>query len=450
MSAPDDLPTHDLAAEKTVLGALLIDPKAIHQISSRLQSADFYDSIYGKIYTACLELQAAARPIDYLTLANHLANDKQIDAIGGTAFLAGLAESVPTASHIEHYATIVHDLATRRALVAAGQSITNFAHTEQSLTTAVESAQTTLLSLSQTSGTSKPEALASVAERRYDEIAQVQQNGDSTALRRVKTGFSNLDYYFNGFASGSLTVLAARPGMGKTALATNIAVNCAAKLQKQVVMFSLEMTKEELADRITAAGLGVSTWKMEKGDVTDEELGTLGQVIDGYQNCPLFIDDDPDTTLTNLRSKALAHKMEHGLDLLIVDYLQLIEIPRDMRAKENRVQEISLISRGLKRLAREIDAPVIALSQLNRAVENAPQAMPQLGHLRESGSIEQDSHNVLMLWREGYYNEDCDDPNVTTIFIRKNRQGPVGSAELVWNPQLMSFTPLDKSQSPAA
>lgn len=436
-------PPHRFEAERTVLGALLLDPQAMPRVAAIIEAADFFDPVLRRIFAGCQAIYARGAAIDIITVSAELAADEFLERIGGEAFLAALAEGVPTASHVEHYARIVREASLRRALLAAGERIAELAREEQPVGASLEAAHAALLSVAGGATTGKPEPIGAVAERRYDEIARIQQSGATCVTGRVKTGYSNLDYYFNGFAPGSLTVLAARPSMGKTALALGIAVN-AARAGQRVLYFSLEMTKEELADRLTAAGLGVSTWQLDKGDVTDEQVSQLGQVIDDLQALPLHLDDDADSSLTNVRAKSLAHKLEHGLDLVIVDYLQLVELPREARAKENRVQEISTISRGLKQLARELGAPVIALSQLNRAVESAPQAIPHLAHLRESGSIEQDAHNVLMLWREGYYHEDCAEPDVTTVFIRKNRQGPVGAAELHFNSQLMTFTPVER------
>jgi replicative DNA helicase len=442
-SPPITTQPHSLDAEKTVLGALLLDPEAITKIAASLQPDDFYDPIYRRVYEACVKVYENRAPVDFVTVSEELSNDDAITRLGGTAFLVTLAQAVPTSSHVTNYAAIVKDKARRRSLIRAGQHITGLGFESDEFSAMLEKSQSALLAVADGVSETKPESIKAVTERRYEQIAQVQATGDTTALRRVYTGFQNIDYYFNGFAPGSLTVIAARPSMGKTALATDIALH-AAKAGKRVLIFSLEMTKEEVSDRITASNLGVPTWKIEKGDITDEQVRQIGVVVDGFGDFQLYLDDDPDTTLSNLRAKAIRHQLEHGLDLVIVDYLQLVEVPKGMAVRENRVQEISIISRGLKQLARELSVPLIALSQLNRQVESAPQAIPQLSHLRESGSIEQDAHNVLMLWREGYYNDDCENPDLTTVFIRKNRQGPVGPAELVFNKELMRFSPLQR------
>ncbi len=440
-------PPNNLEAEKTVLGALLIDPDVILKVLPILSASDFYDPVYRVVFEACTKLHDDRQPLDFVTVANELKSDAKIESLGGSAFLANLAESVPTASNAASYARIVHQKSLQRALIAVGQRISKLGYEEGSDSAElVERSHLEVLSLSHAADQSAPETLADISVRRYDQVAELQSGNNPAALRSVKTGFSNIDYYFNGLAAGSLTVIAARPSMGKTSLAVNMAMNAATGERKNVLFFSLEMAKEEISDRITASLLGVSTWQMQKGDMTDEQVGQLGAVIDTVSDLPLFIDDDPDSTISNIRAKAIRHQLEHGLDLLIVDYLQLIEPPPG-KSRENRVQEVSAISRGLKKLAKELHAPVIALSQLSRAVENRPKCIPHLADLRDSGTIEQDADNVLMLWREGYYEEDCDQPDRTTVFIRKNRQGPTAAPELVFDQEKMSFSPLDRSHS---
>ena len=433
---------HSLESEKTVLGALILDPEAILKVHGRLQPIDFYDPIYREIYEAIVALHADGKPIDFSTVCAKLESHSKIDQIGGPAFLADLPASVPTSSHIEAYADTVIEKARLRSLIAAGQAITALGFEQEGpFGDKLHEAESKLFEISTVTQNSKPQMICSALDKRYAEIAEIQQSGDTSILRRVNSGLSNIDYFTNGFAPGALCILAARPGMGKTALALDIALHAAKKEGKSTLFFSLEMSAAELADRIVGSQISVSPWKIEKGDLTDEEVRQIGDTVEHVKSWPLYLDDDHDTSLSNLRTKALEHKMEHGLDLLIIDYLQLVELPQGMKPKENFQQEISVISRGLKKLARELEVPILALSQLNRSVENTPQNIPQLSHLRESGKIEEDAHLVMMLWREGYYNEDCEHPEKTSVFIRKNRQGPVGTTELVFNKELMRFTP---------
>jgi len=446
MKSSTDQP-HSLEAEKTVLGALLLDPDAICKIRSQLVPEDFYDPVYRDVYQAISELYDAGDPVDFSTVATKLTDHKKLNVIGGSAFLADLAAAVPTASHVATYAETVLEKSRLRSLISAGQLITSLGYdADGPFTEKLQQAESKLFELSKVSQNGKPLLLADALDERYAEIAELQQSGDDSQLQRVKSGLSNIDYFTNGFAPGALYILAGRPSMGKTALALGIAQHAADKNEKQTLYFSLEMSTAELSVRVAAAQIGVSAWKIEKGDLTDRQVQQIGESVAQVKPWPLFIDDDHDTSLSNLRTKALEHKMEHGLDFIVIDYLQLVELPHGMRPKENFHQEISIISRGLKKLARELEVPILALSQLNRSVENTPQCIPQLSHLRESGKIEEDAHLVILLWREGYYNEDCEQPDMTTAFIRKNRQGPIGTAELMFNKQLMTFTPLDKSR----
>ena len=247
-----------------------------------------------------------------------------------------------------------------------------------------------------------------------------------------------MDQLLTGLQPGSLTVVAGRPSHGKSSFALDMARHAAARLGKNVAVFSLEMTKQEIMDRIIAGFLNVETWRLKKGELTDADFRRLGTLFDQMKNHPIWIDDDPDTAIGNLRSKARRQQMEHGLDLLVIDYLQLIEVT-DRAAGENRTQQVSHISRSLKNLARELGAPVIALSQLSRSVEQRNPPLPILSDLRDSGGIEQDSDTVLMLYREGVYNEDCADPNLTDVYVRKNRNGPTGRVSLRFNPERMTF-----------
>lgn len=436
---------HSLEAERSVLGAVLLDPESMLKVRDRLEADDFYDPVYRTIWEACTGHFDAGKPIDFVTVASALADNKQLSEIGGSAFLAELTASTPTASVIEHYAGIVREKAGLRALIQTGQAISALGWEEdQEFTDLVGTAQHELLTLADRTISQAPEQLGEMTKRRYDVFAEVKEGGDSEEKRRVRSGFANVDYYFNGFEPTSLNIIAGRPGMGKTALLLNMAVNAAHGHDKRVLFFSLEMSKEQLAHRIVAGALSLSPWEMQRGRITDDKMREYGQVVDQLETYPLFIDDDPDSSLANIRATALRHQLEHGLDALFVDYLQLIEPPARISRNANRTEQVSAISRDLKRLARELKTPVIAGCQLSRATENRPQNIPQLADLRESGTIEQDADNVLMLWREGYYHEDCENPDVTTVFVRKNRQGPTGAAELVFQQDTMTFSSLDR------
>jgi replicative DNA helicase len=282
-----------------------------------------------------------------------------------------------------------------------------------------------------------------ILSQRFDEFSELHDAEDKDAVRGVPSGFAAIDHLLAGFKPADMVVLAARPSMGKTALALSIAQNAALKFGKSVGFLSLEMSKEQLVDRMFASLLGVDSWKLHKGQLTDEEFGRIGGVMDELSRANIFIDDSVGSSITEVRAKARRLQMEHGLDMLLIDYLQLMSSD-SASAMGNRVQEIGEISRSIKQLGRELKIPIVALSQLSRAVENRPGKIPQLADLRESGAIEQDADVVMMMYREDYYEEDSDRPGVTDIYIRKNRNGPTGRAELMFKKEQLRFYDLDK------
>jgi replicative DNA helicase len=435
---------HSTEAERTTLGALLLDPEKIVDIAPMLTADDFYDATHRIIYKAIHRLYEERKPIDFVTVANELKDAKEIQAIGGSAFLADLCASVPTASHAEQYAAIIRDKALHRRLADAGTAITDLASNESIPAMEVmEKAEQKLLAISRHSTENKPQHISEIGDESYGRYARLYAAEDKAELFGIRTGFNELDRTITGLLPGQLLIIAARPSMGKTSLALDIARNVAATQRRNVAVFSLEMTKQEIMDRIVATFLGVETWKLKKGALTEDDFTRMGPLFEGLREHPLYIDDDPDTTIANLRSKARRHQMEHGLDLLIIDYLQLIEVT-DRASGENRTQQVSHISRSLKNLARELSCPIIALSQLSRSAEQRNPPIPVLSDLRESGSIEQDADAVLMLYREEAYNEDCADPGVTDVYIRKNRSGPTGRVGLFFDKERMSFRDISR------
>ena len=436
---------HSVEAERTTLGALLADPQRIIDVAALLKPEDFYDPVHRRIYRAILRLYEARTPIDFVTVANALQGEGTIQAIGGSAFLAELCMNVPTASHAAEYAGIVREKSLHRQLAEAGRIIQTLAADEQlSALDALERAEQKLLRISRHVTESKPQHIAEIGAESYERYTQLQEAVDKTALFGVTTGFHDLDLLLTGMPPGCLVIVAARPSVGKSSFALDVARNVAAVQGKNVAVFSLEMTKQEIMDRTIAAFLGVEAWKIKKGQLTQKDFERMGTLFDELKRHPLFIDDDPDTTISNLRSKARRQKMEHGLDLLVIDYLQLIEVT-DRSAGENRTQQVSYISRSLKNLARELGCPIIALSQLSRATEQRNPPIPVLSDLRESGGIEQDSDAVLMLYREELNNEDCEQPGMTDVYVRKNRHGPTGRVSLFFDKEKMSFRSVSKA-----
>jgi len=426
-----------LHAERTLLGALLMDADRIVDIASIVTADDFHDPVHRDVYRAIHDLYEERSAIDFVTVCEKLKGNDSLSHIGGSAFLAQLAEDVPTSSHAETYAKIVKDRSLKRRLQQIGHDIAKLPESDRPAEELVERAEQKLLALSRSSTDAVPTHIYDAGAESYERYAKLHEAEDKTALFGITTGFLRLDQMLTGLPPGHLMIVAARPSVGKTAFALDIARHVASKRGKHVALFSLEMTRQEIMDRVIAGFLGVETWKLKKGELTEGEFARMGTLFDELRDHPIYIDDDPDTTLAHLRSKARRTKIEHGLDLLIIDYLQLVEVPD--AAGENRTQQVTLISRSLKNLARELHCPVIALSQLSRSCEQRSPPIPVLSDLRESGAIEQDADCVLMLYRGSLYNEDSDNPGLTDVYLRKNRSGPTGHAEIQFDGARMSF-----------
>lgn len=422
---------HNIDAEQTVLGSLLINPDAIHDVIAKLHPADFFDPLYRVIYAAISELYAENQPIDFLTVADKLKTNSVVEQHGGAAFIAKLATNVPTASHVEKYAEIIINQSTRRQLIGMGKGIAETAADQsKSSTDLIESVEQQLLQLQYSTVKQKPVALGDLCHDRYEHYVAVHEADDPSKLYGVQTGFADLDRMVVGLRPGDVMVLGGRPSMGKTAIALEMARHMASEQNKKVTILSLEMNKEQLFDRLFASLHQVQEHSLSRGDLTEQQMATMGETFDRLNSLPLFLDDDADKTIGNLRSKARRHKMEHGIDVLIIDYLQLVQVPAHLN-KSNRTEQLRYISEGIKALAREIDAPIIALSQLNREAERRIDKKPQLSDLRESGAIEQDADFAVLLYREAYYDEDCDDPYVTDLFLKKNRpHGETGHVQV--------------------
>ena len=438
---------HSLEAERTVIGALLLDPEAIIKISDFLIADDFYDPIYRQIFTAIWELYQKHEPIDFVTVTNKLRDNKKLQDIGGSAFLAEITAEVPTSSHIYQYGQIVKTKAVHRRIIAAGQKIVGFGYEEtRTVPEVLDDVEKTVFDISNTFLKDKFVHIKKILEERYERFAEMHEADDEETVKGVPTGFHSLDSKLSGLQPSDLIVVAARPSMGKTSLALNIAQNASIKFDKSVGIFSLEMSKEQLVDRLFASMLGVDSWKLQKGKLDDTDFQNMGPIMDELNKANIFIDDSVASSIPELRAKARRLQMEHGLDILIIDYLQLMSTGNSSYAG-NRVQEISEISRALKQLGRELHVPIVALSQLSRAVENRPGNIPALSDLRDSGSIEQDADVVLMMYREDYYEEDSDRPGLTDIYIRKHRNGPTGRIELMFKKEQTKFYDVDKGHS---
>jgi len=440
------VPPHSLEAEKSTLGALLIDKDAIIKIADLITAEDFYHEKHASIYRTIVELFEKRQPIDVLTVTSLLEDKKELDMIGGASYIADLTSEVPTASHIFQYGTIVKQKAILRKLLKAGDTIVGLGYKEtEEIEDLLEEAEKALFSVSQTFIKDRFVHVKDVLSQTYEKLADLHDPDSKEKYRGIPTGFRDLDNLLSGMQPSDLVIIAARPSMGKTAFALNIAQNVA-RNNKSVGMISLEMSKEQLVERMFCSLLGVDSWKMRTGKLTDEDFGRIGGIMDELNSMKFYIDDSIGGSITELKSKARRLQMENGLDMLIVDYLQLMSNGKSSGNMSNRVQEISDISRALKGLARELRIPVIALSQLSRAVELRPSKVPQLSDLRESGAIEQDADVVMMLYREDYYEEDSDRAGITDIYIRKHRNGPTGKIELGFKKEQMKFVSVDKQR----
>jgi len=434
---------HDLEIEKSLLGSILIDPESFVKVADKLHESDFFEVNHQKIYQAILQLYEKNQAIDTLTLANVLKNNKNIDLVGGPAYLAELTNYVPSASHIEEYADIVIQKSFRRKLIQVSSEISEISNNEnQDLSDLIEETETKIFNISQNHVDQNIVSLETILAESFDRLDNLHK--DKNKIRGVPTGYKDLDNKLAGFQKSDLIILAARPSMGKTALALNLAHNIAIKTKEPVLIFSLEMSKEQLVDRILAMESGVSAWALRTGNLTDKDFEKIGNAMGVLSETPIFIDDSPGITISELRTKARREAHKKNLSLIIVDYLQLMSGGNRYSNSSNRVQEVSEISRSLKIVARELNVPILALSQLSRSVENRSPQIPQLADLRESGSIEQDADVVTFIYREEYYNPETTRKNITDILIQKHRNGPTGKVELFFDTEKQKFLSIDK------
>lgn len=447
MSAQEGkLPPQNLEAEASLLGALLIDSDAIVKIADTVGHDDFYDERHRHIFTAVKNLYDKHIPIDVLTLADELRNNGLLDTVGGPSYLTELTNFVPSAAHVMQYAEIVAGKALRRKLIKASQDINNFSYDEsENLQALIEQAESRLFEVSQKHIKQDIVSLETVLDESFERLDELHK--DKGTIRGVPTGYKDLDNILAGLQKSDLIILAARPSMGKTAMVLNLAHNVAVGAGQPVLIFSLEMGKEQLVDRMLARESGVNAWALRTGNLTDADFEKIGHAMGTLSEAPVYIDDTPGITVSDMRTKARREAHKRPLGLIIVDYLQLMSGGSKFGGEGNRVQEISEISRGLKGIARELNVPVLALSQLSRSVESRSPQIPQLADLRESGSIEQDADVVAFLYREEYYNPESDRKNVMDVLIKKHRNGPTDNIELYFDREKQRIRSIDKRHS---
>lgn len=441
---PNKLPPQDIEAEQSVLGSLLIDKDAIIKVADIIAPEDFYRRVHEIIFQAMVELYTKNEPIDLLTVSSRLKEKKQFKEIGGMSYLTTLMNYVPTASNVVHYAKIVNQKRVLRDLIGASYEISSLAWQEnKNIDEILDEAEKRIFGVSQTSLIQEFQHVKlhlAEAFERFDRL----HKGDDT-WRGIPTGFIDLDKKLAGLQKADLIILAARPSFGKTSLALDIARSAAVSGKVPVGIFSLEMSKQQLIERLIASEASVDLWRLRTGQLSDEgkdnDFEKISKALDSLSSAPIYIDDAASPNALQIRTMARRLQSEHGLELLIIDYLQLMQ---GTGRVENRNQEVSEISRSLKNLARELNIPILAVSQLSRAPEARTDQVPKLSDLRESGSIEQDADVVLFIYREDKIKKESDRKNIAEIHIAKHRNGPTGKLELYFNEDYVSFKNLDK------
>ncbi len=438
----EKIPPQNIEAEQALLGCILLDGESIIKIIDLISPSDFYKPEHELIYDAMLFLFNERTPIDLITLTNLLEKRGKLEEIGGASYLTTLANSVPTAAHIVDYAKIVQEKATLRNLITAATEIINLGYQEdKDVEVILDKSEQILFSVSEKKLKQNFVPLSNILGETFERIDKLSKHKGE--LRGVPTGFPELDFLLSGLQPSDLIVLAARPSMGKTSLALNIAENAAISKNIPVAIFSLEMSKEQIVERFLSSVSGVNSWKIRTGNLDEEDFSKLGEAFAVLSEAPIFIDDSANINVMEIRAKARKLSLDKKIGLIIVDYLQLM-VPA--HRAESRVQEISEISRALKSLARELNIPVLAISQLSRAVETRHPQIPQLADLRESGSIEQDADVVMFIYREDYYDKDSPRKNIADVMIKKHRNGPLGTVELYFQAELMRFRSLEKQR----
>ncbi|MCD8545772.1 replicative DNA helicase [Candidatus Woesebacteria bacterium] len=446
MADPARVPPHDEAAEKSILGSILLDKEGLIKIAEFLRPEYFYNPHHEVIYATIVELFEEGSPIDVVTLSNKLTAKKKLKRVGGAEYLTELVNSVPTVSHVESYAHIVKDLSLRRQIIAASADINELGFkSEMDIKDVLDQVEGKVFSISQSGLNVRFTHVKDILKEVFEQAEKAASSDASEALG-VPTGFTELDNMTGGFQKSDLIIIAARPSVGKTSLALDIARHAAVKEQKSIALFSLEMSKLQLMQRIVSMQAKVSFWDMRTGNLPDKAFDRLANVMGVLADTRLFIDDTPGQNIMEIKAKSRRLAMEHGVDMVIVDYLQLIR----GRSLENRSLEVGEISMELKNLARELNIPVISLSQLNRAVENRTEKIPMLSDLRESGSIEQDADIVMFIHREDRYDENTDRKGEADLIVAKHRNGPTGRVTLAFVEQLASFQNLTKRSGEGA
>jgi replicative DNA helicase len=435
------IPPQSIEAEQAVLGAIFLDPSALTLASEILIPEDFYRASHQKIFHAMLRVADKGEPVDLVTVTAELADTQQLEEVGGVSYLSELADAVPTAANVEYYARIVEEKSVLRRLIRTATSIAQDGYTrEDEVDVLLDEAEQKIMEISQRKHSGAFKNIKDILVQTYDNIEMLHnRKGEVTG---IPTGFTELDRMTSGFQRSDFIIVAARPSVGKTAFALNIAQNVATKTNENVAIFSLEMSAQQLVMRMLCAEGNINAQNLRTGRLTPEDWGKLTMAMGSLSNAGIYIDDTPSIRVSDIRAKCRRLKQESGLGMVVIDYLQLIQ--GSGRNRENRQQEVSEISRSLKALARELEVPVIALSQLSRSVEQRQDKRPMMSDIRESGSIEQDADIVAFLYRDDYYNKDSENKNIIEIIIAKQRNGPVGTVQLAFIKEYNKFVNLER------
>lgn len=438
MDTPLKVLPQNLEAEQSVIGCMMLDKSCIAQVAEGLKSEDFYRDTHKVLYNAIVALYMQDVPVDMVTLAEHLQSNDKLEAAGGITYITQICSSIETTAHLQSYIKIVEEKALLRRLIKASTEIIDDSYTKQSeVVDVLDHAEKRIFDIAQKRTTNDYEAMSTVLERGFKEIERLFLNKDQ--INGVPSGFPELDGKTAGWQKGDMVLIAARPSMGKTTFALNLAEYAALRASKSIVIFSLEMSKEQLAYKLLCSEANLDMSKLRKGDLTDSDWEMIARAAGPLSTAKIIIDDTAGISVMEMKSKCRRIKLEYGIDMIVIDYLQLMSGSNS----ENRQQEVSEISRSIKALAKEMQCPVLALSQLSRAPEQRADHRPMLSDLRESGSIEQDADIVMFLYRDEYYNKETDDKNVAECIIAKHRNGPVGTVKLGFEGAKSKFKRLD-------
>lgn len=435
----DRLPPHNHEAEQAVLGSVLIEPSVLITVNERLRADSFYRQGHQRLFEVMADLAERGMPVDVVTLTSELQDRRLLDEVGGVTYLTELTSVIPTAANVEYYAKIVEEKAILRRLIHTATEIARAGYTGsgEDVAEIVDGAEKQILEIGQNRIRGGFVPIGDILMDTYRQIEELHYN--QNGLRGLASGFVDLDRMTSGFQKSDLIIIAARPSMGKTAFALNVAQNVAMRTGETVAIFNLEMSASQLVMRMMATEGNIDAQAFRTGNLKEEDWEKLTMAMSTLSEAPIYIDDTPGVTVFDIRAKLRRLKTEHGLGMVVIDYLQLIS----GHGKDSRQQEISEISRSLKLMARELDVPVISLSQLSRAVEQRQDKRPMLSDLRESGSIEQDADIVAFLYRDDYYNEESEKKNIAEVIIGKQRNGPVGKVELLFLKNYSKFLSLE-------